>query len=79
MKRPEHLHLLLGKMLNCKLAALLLCISKADVSHLLKYFRSLAEKKKKNGTKLSASNSIVEESFSDPKPEKNLHKHNCLY
>ena len=47
------------------------CLSSSQV--LLVFGR----KKKKNGTKFSASNSIVEESFSDP--EKNLHKHNCLY
>lgn len=45
MKELEFVPLLLGKMLNCKRTALLLCMAKANVFHLCKYFQSLAGKK----------------------------------
>lgn len=52
IKGLELLHLLFGKMLNCKLTVLLLCISKADVFPSLQVHLVFG---RKNGTKLNAS------------------------
>lgn len=58
-KELELLRLLFGKMLNCKLTVLLLCISKADVFPFLGHLVF----GRKNSTKLNACNSILEEFF----------------
>lgn len=58
-KELELVHLLFGKMLNCKLTVLLLCISKADVLPFLGHLVF----GRKSSTKLNAFNSILEEFF----------------